>query len=292
MSREHAALQHRIWLDKDFTGQDPDAMLLYAFLLSQSDLNYAGVLHLRPRQWARKLPTLGEDRILAAVKELVGNRFVLVDEDTEEVLIRTFVRNDDLWKMPRMLELAIKQARGIESNRLREAFGAELLRIAPNLKRDSEKQRQHLAVVVDAADEFTGGAASPLLATPDPSLDPPPGDTLESTPADGLSDGLGQPPGVGTGAGAPVPTPPQTPRKRGAGSSRAGKGCDQHRRAREGCGACEHARAVAEMPPRCGECGPNRMQENAEGQPFHCPNCHPIAIARQGPQLRVVGGDG
>lgn len=292
MTRDHAALQHRIWLDKDFTSQDPDAMLLYAFLLSQSDLNYAGVLHLRPRQWARKLPTLGEDRIRSAVKELAGNRFVLVDEDTEELLIRTFVRNDDLWKMPRMLELAVKQARAIESKALREAFGSELLRIAPNLKRDSEKQRQHVAIVLEAAGEFTGGVASSLLATPDPSLEPPPGETLKSTPADGLPDGLVQPPGVGTGAGAPVPTSPQTPRKRGASSSQTGKGCDQHRRPREGCAACEHARAVAEMPPRCGECGPNRMQENSEGQLFHCPNCHPIALARQGPQLRVVGGDG
>jgi hypothetical protein len=288
VSREHAALRHRIWLDKDFTSQDPDAVLLYLFLLSQDDLSYAGTLHLRPRQWARKLPTLGEDRIRAAVDTLAGNRYVLVDEDTEELLIRTFVRNDELWKMPRMLELAIKQASRIESDRLREAFGVELLRIAPLLKRATDKQREHLDEVLTAAKEFTGGVASTLVATPDPALDPPPVADPESTPAEGLA----QPPGLGTGAGAPVPRSPQTPRKRGAGPSRTGQSCDRHRRPREGCAACIRAQELASMPPQCNECGPNRMRENEHGQPFHCPTCHPVALARRSPQLRVVGGDG
>lgn len=288
MSREHAALQHRIWRDQDFTRQDPDAILLYLFLLSQQDLSYAGSLHLRPRQWARSLPTLGEDRIRAAVDRLTANRYVLVDEDTEELLIRTFVRNDELWKMPRMLELAVKQAARIESDRLREAFGAELLRIAPLLKRETDKQREHLAEVLAAAKEFTGGVASTLLATPDPALDPPPAATPESTPAEGVP----QPPGLGAGAGAPAPKAPQTPRKRGAASPRPRQSCDRHGRPREGCDACARAQALAAVPPQCGECGPNRMRENEQGQPFHCPTCHPVALARSGPQLRVVGGDG
>lgn len=288
MSRDHAALQHRIWRDKDFTSQDPDAVLLYLFLLSQDDLSYAGALHLRPRQWARSLPTLGVERIRAAVDTLAENRFVLVDEDTEELLIRTFVRNDELWKMPRMLELAIKQAARIESDRLREAFGVELLRIAPLLKRATDKQREHLAEVLGAAKEFTGGVASTLLATPDPALDPPPAATPESTPAEGMA----QPPGLGAGAGAPAPRSPQTPRKRGAAPSQAGKSCERHRRTREGCDACGRAQVIASMPPPCGECGPNRMLENDQGQPYHCPTCHPVALARSGPQLRVIGGDG
>lgn len=288
MSREHAALHHRIWRDQDFTSQDPDAILLYLFLLSQQDLSYAGSLHLRPRQWARSLPTLGEGRIRAAVDTLTANRYVLVDEDTEELLIRTFVRNDELWKMPRMLELAVKQAARIESGRLRKEFGTELLRIAPLLKRETDKQQEHLAAVLGAVKEFTGGVASTLLASPDPALDPPPAATPQPVPVEGLP----QPPGLGAGAGAPAPRSPQTPRKRGAVSPRAGKGCDRHRRPREGCDACDRAQALAAMPPKCDACGPGRMRETGEGKPFHCPTCHPKALARSCPQLRVVGGDG
>lgn len=291
MSREHAALQHRIWGDKEFTSQEPDAILMYTFLLSQSDLNYAGVLHLRPRQWARKLPTLGEERIRAGIKELAGNRFVLVDEDTEELLVRTFVRNDELWKMPRMLELAIKQATTIESARLRHAFGVELRRILPRLKRDSDKQRAHAAHVAEAAEEFAPGVESTLVATPEPSLEPPPVATAETTLAEGIAEGLPQPPGVGAGAGAPAPTSPQTPRKRGAANSPQAKGCDRHRRPRLSCPDCQRLGELSAVPPQCGECGPGRMRENAEGQPYRCPTCH-AGAQRPGPLLRVVGDDG
>jgi len=277
VSRDYAAIRPRIWSDVTFASQNPDAILLFLFLWTQSDLSYAGSIHMRLRQWARKLPGLGEDRVRAAVDVLAANGYVVVDDVTEELLIRSFVAEDELWKQPKMLALSVKQARTIESEHLRAAYGRELLRldaarVAPN--------------IVMAGYELSG--QQPPAARPD--LVP---DVLAgggSGGRDGVVEGVGEPPGAGAGAGAPPPASPQTPRKRGAvDPPPSTASCHRHRRPRSGCAECRRAQELAAVPPKCDECGPNRMRENERGQPYRCPACHPGA---QAPQLRVVGGDG
>ncbi len=129
MARDHARLDLHIWSDEDFRDLSTVAKLVYVQLISQPKLSYAGVLDLAVKRWTRAHPDLDAAAMRAALAELHAARFVLVDYDTEELLIRSFVRNDQLWKQPNVLKGALKAAFEIESPLLRRALAVELRRL-------------------------------------------------------------------------------------------------------------------------------------------------------------------
>ncbi|MBP2320464.1 hypothetical protein JOF56_000849 [Kibdelosporangium banguiense] len=130
MARDHARLYVHIWTDdEDWKALSPMAKLLYLQLLSQKRLTYAGLLDLSVKRWARAHPGVPLDQLRAALSELDNKRFVVVDQDTEEVLIRTFIRNDELYKQPQVLAAALRAAFDIESPILRAALAVELRRL-------------------------------------------------------------------------------------------------------------------------------------------------------------------
>lgn len=129
MARTQARLLVKLWDDKDFCRLSPGAQRLYMFLLSQPNLNHAGLLALTLTRWSRSSPGVTVDSLRADLAELEDADYVVVDEDTEEVLIRTLVRNDGIWKQPKVL-LAMKSDAGeIVSPKLRYRFREELLKV-------------------------------------------------------------------------------------------------------------------------------------------------------------------
>lgn len=129
MARDHARIDVSIWDDPDFINLSAEAQRLYLFLLSQRDLSYCGALPLRVRRWARHSASATPDSIAAALGELDGARMVVVDHDAEEVLIRSFIRRDGLWKSPNVLAAALREAFEVASVVLRTALAAELRRL-------------------------------------------------------------------------------------------------------------------------------------------------------------------
>ncbi|WP_410648182.1 hypothetical protein [Amycolatopsis sp. cmx-4-54] len=129
MARDHARLDVRIWSDPDFVALSALAKLLYIQLVSHPTLTYAGMLDLTAKRWSRPHPDVDLAEIRAALSELDAAAFVVVDHDTEEVLIRTFIRNDQLYKQPNVLRAALRTAFEIESPILRAALGVELRRL-------------------------------------------------------------------------------------------------------------------------------------------------------------------
>jgi hypothetical protein len=94
------------------------AQRMFMFLLSQPDLSHAGLLPMRVNRWAKKAEDLtprGPDEL----DYLAARDFVVVDEDTEEVLIRTMVRNDGVYKQPKVMIRLREDAKQIESPLLR-----------------------------------------------------------------------------------------------------------------------------------------------------------------------------
>ncbi|WP_169165135.1 hypothetical protein [Cellulomonas taurus] len=129
MTRQHGRILTAIWADEDFIALNVAAQRMYLFLLSQPDLSHAGLLPMRTRRWAKKVSGETVESVEAALSALEGARFVVLDEDTEEVLLRTFVRNDGVWKQPKVMLRMREDAAQIESGRLREAFAVELARL-------------------------------------------------------------------------------------------------------------------------------------------------------------------
>ena len=129
MARSHARITTSIWADREFTRLTALSQRLYFLLLSQPNLSHAGVLPLTIRRWTLLSGDRDEDAIRAALTELDGHRFIVVDYDTEELLIRSFIRNDGVWKQPKVLAIALEEAEQVASPRLRRAIAVELQRL-------------------------------------------------------------------------------------------------------------------------------------------------------------------
>jgi len=129
MARAYGRIASTIWTDPDFLDLNSEPQRLYLFLLSQPDLSHAGLLPLRERRWGKKVSGGSSRSIMAALETLADTRFVVVDQDTEEVLIRTMVRNDGVWRQPKVMIRMREDARLIESPHLRAAFAVELDRL-------------------------------------------------------------------------------------------------------------------------------------------------------------------
>ncbi|MEO6082541.1 MAG: hypothetical protein ABIQ18_05475 [Umezawaea sp.] len=96
--------------------------------MSQREVTYAGLLPLRLRRWAKRLSSDVEG-VSAALAELDARRFVVADHDAEEVLIRSLIRRDGIWKQPQVMAAAIRESFAITSPVLRGALAAELRRL-------------------------------------------------------------------------------------------------------------------------------------------------------------------
>jgi hypothetical protein len=129
MARAHGRILSSIWEDEDFLALTPQQQRLYLFLISQPNLNHAGLLPVTLKRWARKARGLTAADLDEQLRALHETQFVVLDDDTEELLIRSFVRNDSVWKQPRVMGAMVSGALEIESPKLRLALLAEMDRL-------------------------------------------------------------------------------------------------------------------------------------------------------------------
>jgi hypothetical protein len=111
-------------------GLSREAKLLYFELLIEPTVNQAGVGALRERLWAREVElTMAETE--KALQELDEQRYVLMDVETEEILVRTLIRNDGVAEKPNLLWAACRAAPMVQSPRLRRVLAEELRKLPP-----------------------------------------------------------------------------------------------------------------------------------------------------------------
>lgn len=130
MARSEARLAVTIWDDPDFLGLSPTAQRLFMFLVSQPDLAHDGVIALRERRWSKKARGLTVAQISADLDELSTARFVTVDDESEELLIRSFIRRDKVYRQPNVLRAALDHMAIVASPAILTAIAGELDRIS------------------------------------------------------------------------------------------------------------------------------------------------------------------
>lgn len=128
MARTEARIRTRIWGDSDFRALSMGAQWTYQFLLSQSDLSHAGVLPLRVRRWAGHAVGVTAEVLEQTIAELERARFVVTDRNTEELLVRTFIRNDEIYRQPNLLRAAHKALGEVTSVAILRALAVEVRR--------------------------------------------------------------------------------------------------------------------------------------------------------------------
>jgi hypothetical protein len=133
MARSEARLQFGMWRT-GLDGRSAHAKLVYAVLLTEPTLSQCGVGAVRLSRWARdaSLTTAETEK---ALSELAGDdpltAQVLIDDDTEEVLVRTLVRRDGIAEQPYVLKGALKEALMVASPLLRRVLASELRKLPP-----------------------------------------------------------------------------------------------------------------------------------------------------------------
>lgn len=128
MPRDHGRILCAIWRDKDFRALSVEAQRLYMLLLSQPNVNNAGVLPLQVSKWAKGCDGTKASDIEAALEELASQNYVFYDDDTEEALVRSYMRNDGVMAHKYIWKNALKCCEAVESPILREVLAAELTR--------------------------------------------------------------------------------------------------------------------------------------------------------------------
>ena len=188
---EYGKIFKRAWGDADFKALTCQQQLLYLKLVSQTDISLTNVLTLATIRWAGQTAGVTDKDIARTLAELEAARFIVCDRETQEVLVRSYVRNDLGWRSSKTMK-AVKAAVGrILSPRLRGVVSAELLKVDTSGLSDRKAETYELSpreyidsVIRDLVDE------NPPVDTPCDTPCDTPSDTPCDTPCDTPSDGV------------------------------------------------------------------------------------------------------
>lgn len=215
MARDHARIHLDIWGDDDWMDLSSDAQHLYWVLYTHPNLSFCGAGEWHPGRLSTRARDLTTERVNDAATELIQNLFLHIDPDTDEFLLRSWIKHDGLYRVQNMAvsmanaraDLASRDLRGIVVHEVSKLRNAE-----PELqswKRDqvSKMLAQKAIDPVDWLDAspWARGKVSP---SPSPSTSPwvsPRVSHPSSHPSTGdPSPGSSHPP---TPAPAPAPAP-------------------------------------------------------------------------------------
>lgn len=186
MANAAGMLKESIWRDKEFRALPRTAQATYAQLISQKELDRAGIQPLQIAKWAKGCDETTPDDLTGDLKVLEAHRFVFVDYDTDELFIRSYMRHCDIARYPNILKNALRCAGMVASEKIRHELAAELRRLR---KSDADRVADQIE-----PDDFENGSETK----------PNPSGTLQQTVPERLngSETLSEPPGYGSGSGS------------------------------------------------------------------------------------------
>lgn len=122
-------LKESIWRDREFRALPRTAQATYAQLISQKELDRAGLQPLQVAKWAKGCTALTEADLWDDLDTLETHRFIFVDTDTDELFVRSYMRHCDITRYPNILKNALRCAGMVASEKLRHELATELRRL-------------------------------------------------------------------------------------------------------------------------------------------------------------------
>lgn len=167
MARTYANIATMIWRNEDFRALNRDDQHTYLMLVTQADISACGILSVALTRWTNRSSGDTEDRLLTSLRRLHDGRFIAYDEDTQEILVRTFIRWDGGYNNSRRRPAIRDAIRQVESIRLRDVIRRELARLGL----PADWLDEALAAAVDVEDD-TLFRQPPAETTPPPARTP------------------------------------------------------------------------------------------------------------------------
>jgi hypothetical protein len=208
MSRNYANFSTAIWRPgDDFGDLTMPAQWAYFMLGTQPDISAAGVLSLNVRRWSKRTKGGTRQMVVDALQELQAAEKVFYDYDTEELLIRTFVKADGGYGNQKRRPVIERAALDLESPRLRGILAAELRKLGDEVMAklaDRLCAPYGIAYAAEEPENVPGATSTPVGGdTAEPAK-------VEFSQVDSLSDGLSRSDGVVVTKGLVVDPQPST----------------------------------------------------------------------------------
>ncbi|MDN6794812.1 MAG: hypothetical protein L0L69_07130 [Propionibacterium sp.] len=128
MARAYASVYLTIWNDPDFRDMPMPAQWLYFTMLTYPTLNACGVMEWREAKLVRMTQGVTVQELREAAWQLGQRQLIAVDPDTEESLVRSFVRHDGGLKSPNMAKGIVREHGAIASQKLMALVSREVRR--------------------------------------------------------------------------------------------------------------------------------------------------------------------
>jgi hypothetical protein len=189
MARKFAQIKIAVWKDDDFRSLSLGEQWLYEALISQPDLSLAGTIMLRPSRWARLANDVTTNQVEAWLRSLEARRYVLIDWDTEELMIRTFIKHDGSGGNQWFIRGVRSAIEALESEVLRDhADQALRVRLSDGTSDDPPDEPSHEASHVASHEASDGDKLEPVTGNRETTTD----DTTESSSVVDLAHALAE----------------------------------------------------------------------------------------------------
>ena len=129
MAREYGRYLNRTHRDGDWNSLTTLQHDCYMALVSSEDITWAGVLPYSPIRFASFAADLTERKVERAWTELAERHFLVIDMTTGEILVRTFLRHDNVIAKPNLTKAFLTAYERVRSDKLRCAIKHELSRL-------------------------------------------------------------------------------------------------------------------------------------------------------------------
>lgn len=129
MPRDRANIFTDIWTDDDWRNLSGAEQNLYLMLLTHPQLSYAGVADWRPGRLAQMNRDGSKAGVEAIGRQLQDKRFIVVDDDTEEVLIRSYIKHDGVLQHPKLAISFVNAYATVSSRTIRMVITHELKKL-------------------------------------------------------------------------------------------------------------------------------------------------------------------
>lgn len=184
MPRNYGRFTTSIWNDEDFTSLDASQQWAYFMLCTQPEISAAGVLPLTLRRWARHAADQAPDPLRVELDILEEAGHVYIDDETEELLIRKFIKWDEGWFNEKRAPVVVAAVRACSSVHIRDIAVDELRRLIPS-RAVSQRARDALSPLV--SDGVSGFDRERIVVTSGDQIPEPQSSNLnpEGEPLDG-----------------------------------------------------------------------------------------------------------
>lgn len=130
--RDHERTGLDLWGEDSFLDLTPPAQHLFFVLKTNPQLSYCGAGEWHPGRIAARSRGWTADEVVLAAVELTHSPdiYLIVDEDCEEYLLRSWIKHDGLWKQPNMTVSMANDRAALASRTLRGIVVHEVRKIA------------------------------------------------------------------------------------------------------------------------------------------------------------------